>query len=369
MDGCPYTLINDTAFLDRMAESVTRGRVPAAGSIDLTHRCNLRCVHCYAGAARCGDGGANELTTGQWHAIIDDITAAGCLFLLLSGGEPLLRPDFPGIYTHAKLSGLLVTVFTNGTLVSDSVAALFADLPPHGVEVSVYGATAAVYERVTGVAGSYRRCMNGIDRLAAAGVRYGLKTILMTLNAEELTAMRAMADARGVDFRFDPAIFPRLDGDKGPIDLRVDPQLAVACELDDPEALRQWADYYDTMKDCPVLETLYGCGTGQSAFHIDPAGFLQPCLLVDSPRYDLKSGSFMEGWEKVIPAVRQRRAGAGFGCNACPKRVLCGMCPAFFRLENGDEESHSPYLCALGTHRLERILEYRKGEDRHDRQG
>lgn len=362
MDGCPYTLINDTAFLDRMAEAVARGRVPAAGSIDLTHRCNLRCAHCYVGGARHG-GSAHELTTGHWHAIIDDITAAGCLFLLLSGGEPLLRPDFADIYTHAKLSGLLVTVFTNGTLVTDAVAALFADLPPLLVEVSVYGATAAVYERVTGVAGSYRRATDGIDRLAAAGVRYSLKTILMTLNAEELTAMRIMADTRGVDFRFDPAIFPRFDGDKAPVHLRVDPQVAVAHEMADPEALRQWADYYDTMKDCPVLETLYGCGTGQSAFHIDPGGFLQPCLLVDAPRYDLKSGSFTDGWETVIPAVRRRRAGAGFGCNACPKRVLCGMCPAFFRLENGDEESHSEYLCALGAHRLERILEYRKRGD------
>lgn len=363
MDGCRYTLVNDAAFLDHMTRAVTSGRVPASGSIDLTHRCNLRCAHCYVGDARHGCAAAVEMTTDQWLAIVDDITEAGCLFLLISGGEPLLRSDFGDIYTHAKKNGLLVTVFTNGTLVADAVAALFADLPPHGVEVSIYGATAAVYERVTGVTGSYRRCIEGIDRLVAAGVRYSLKTILMTLNAEELTALRTMADARGVDFRFDPAIFPRLDGDKSPVNLRVDPQMAVAREMEDPEALRQWADYYDTMKDCPVLETLYGCGTGQSAFHIDPGGFLQPCLLVDTPRYDLKTGSFMEGWETVIPAVRQRRAGAGFGCNACPKRVLCGMCPAFFRLENGDAEIHSEYLCALGTHRLERILEYRKQGD------
>lgn len=363
MDGCRYTLINDTAFLDHMTRAVTTGRVPVSGSIDLTHRCNLRCAHCYVGDARHGSAPSDELTTGQWHAVIDEITDAGCLFLLISGGEPLLRYDFGDIYTHAKKNGLLVTVFTNGTLVTDAVAALFADLPPHGVEVSIYGATAAIYERVTGVQGSYRRCMEGIDRLAACGVRYRLKTILMTLNAHELPGMKDMAAGQGVDFRFDPAIFPCLGGDKGPLALRVDARTAVDYELEDPEALRQWAAYYDTMKDCPVLDCLYGCGTGQTAFHIDPFGGLQPCLLVNTPRYDLRTGSFRKGWENVIPAIRQRRAGAGFGCNACPKRVLCGMCPAFFRLENGDEESHSEYLCALGSHRLTRILEHRKQGD------
>lgn len=368
MAGCSYTVVNDTAFLDRMAEKVTRGRVPAAGSIDLTHRCNLRCIHCYVGDAR-GNAGGGELGTDQWRRIIDEITDAGCLFLLISGGEPLLRADFPAIYTHAKTNGLLVTVFTNGTLITDALTALFADLPPHGVEVSVYGATAATYDRVTGVPGAFQRTMNGIDRLAGAGVRYSLKTILMTVNAHELAAMKTMAADRGVDFRFDAAIFPRLDGEKSPIALRVPPEDAVAGEMDDLGVLGQWADYYETMKDCPVQDALYGCGTGQTAFHVGPSGGLQPCLLVDTPRYDLTRGTFREGWETVIPEVRRRRASPGFGCNACPKRVLCGMCPAFFRLENGAEQARSEYLCRLGSLRLERILAYTKRGDRHERQG
>ncbi len=360
MDGCRYSLINDPAFLDEMTEKVTAKRVPVAGSIDLTHRCNLRCIHCYLGSARSGESASLELPTDKWHALIDEITSAGCLFLLLSGGEPLLRPDFVDIYTHAKQNGLLVTVFTNGTLLSDALAQRFADLPPHGVEVSIYGATPATYERVTGVSGAFQSTMAGIERLADAGVRYSLKSILMTVNAKELPAMKDFAAARGVDFRFDPAIFPCLNGDRGPLDFRVDARTAVALELDDPEALRQWAAYYGTMKNCPVLDRLYGCGTGQTAFHIDPAGFLQPCLLVDQPRYDLKTGSFETGWREVIPEIRRRSAGDGFGCNACPKRVLCGMCPAFFRLENGAEDIPSDYLCALGAHRLERILQHMK---------
>jgi len=163
------------------------------------------------------------MSTGKVLDIIDEITDAGCLHLLITGGEPLLRDDFPAIYGHAKKRGLLVTIFSNGTLITERVIGMFRELPPHEVEISLYGATAPTYEKITGVPGSYEKCMLGIKLLAENNIKVNLKTILMTLNSHELSEMEKIARGFGARFRFDAAISPCFGGDKTPLKLRVSP--------------------------------------------------------------------------------------------------------------------------------------------------
>jgi MoaA/NifB/PqqE/SkfB family radical SAM enzyme len=203
-------------------------RIPVLGSIDLTARCNLNCLHCYQG----GSGRLeSELSTEEWLSILERVAAAGCLELLVTGGEPLLRGDFEVIYEKAKRLGMLVTVFTNGTLVSPSVLGLFEEFPPLIVEISLYGASDRVYERISGVRGSFRRCLEGIDSLMERGVDVGLKTVLLTKNVRELEEMRGLARDRGLPFRIDAAVFPRLNGDRSPLDYRITAEEAVRSEM------------------------------------------------------------------------------------------------------------------------------------------
>ena len=110
-------------LLDFNAKSA-RLRIPLSGTLDLTHRCNLRCVHCYVGDSHHVERSA-EMDTGKIFSLLDEICEAGCLYLLITGGDPLLRGDFPAIYRYARSKGLLITVFTNGTLISDEVLRLF----------------------------------------------------------------------------------------------------------------------------------------------------------------------------------------------------------------------------------------------------
>ena len=144
-------------YLAEFSSKAERLRIPFSGSIDLTHRCNLDCVHCYLGPRAERRTGAAEMSTGRILSLLDEITDAECLNLLITGGDPLIREDFPVIYSHAKKNGLLVTIFTNGTLLTDRVLDLFVDLPPLEVEISIYGATAPTYEKITRVPGSYER--------------------------------------------------------------------------------------------------------------------------------------------------------------------------------------------------------------------
>lgn len=355
-------------YFSQFLEKSRRLRIPLSGSIEVTHGCNLRCIHCYLGP-RGRRPLEREMPGGRIFSLIDEITDAGCLNLLITGGEPLLRPDFPAIYRHAKERGLLVTVFSNGTLISEEHLQLFADLPPLEIEISLYGSTARTYEEVTRVPGSYARCMRGIKSLLDGGVKVNLKTILMTVNRHELHAMEEIAKAFGVRFRFDAAISPCIDGERTPLALRVSPEEAIEIEFSDSEKVARWKRYFEKAKDHFLTDDLYGCGAGVTGFHIDPKGFLQPCIMTLDVQYDLSNGSFQQGWAEIASRLRERKAGAGFACRGCDKINLCGYCPAFFRLENGAEDARSEYLCRMGEYRHQRIKDDCPEGDDHGGEG
>jgi len=348
--------LTNKEYLEEFNRKVLRMRLPVSGSFELTSQCNLACVHCYLGPGlherdRCG----NEMKTARILSLLDEITEAGCLRFLITGGEPLIRKDFPEIYRHAKTNGLLVTVFTNGTLITERNVGIFEDLPPHTVEISLYGATAETYEKITRVKGSYERCISGIELLLHRRINVQLKTILMSLNRDEFYAMEQMAEGYGVKFRFDAALFPSFNGDKTPLSLRVHPREAVEKEFSDAERTRHWREYFEKAQRYAITDTLYDCGAGTSSFHIDACGRLSPCLMTSGPKYDLAEGGFPDGWEAVSRAIREKKAGTDFACITCHKKSLCGFCPAFFELENGEEHLHSGYLCAIGENRFKKI--------------
>jgi len=331
--------------------------IPVSGSIDLTYRCNLRCIHCYLGKSSCPGQGHRypEMNTRQVLSVIDEITEAGCLFLVMTGGEPLAKEDFTDIYRHAKKNGLIVTVFTNGTLMTDKVLGLFEDLPPRVVEITLYGATASTYESVTGVPGSYERCLNAIRMLLERKIAVGLKTILMTVNRHEFFDIENMAKHFGVKFRFDAAIFPRLDGDPSPLMLRVSPQEAVEKEFAYNDRAQIWKEYFRKSQGQLPNDKLYNCGAGRTGFHISPVGKLQPCVLATDVTFDLSQGDFMTGWYDIVTKIEEKKAGNASACNRCEKRHLCGFCPAFSKLENGEEDRCSEFLCSMGHYRYEQV--------------
>ena len=353
---CQTGYQENIANLKELQHHLIANRVPASGSINLTNRCNLNCVHCYLGPQDCELRSSKaEISTKQWLSIIDQITEAGCLYILLTGGEVLLLPDFDTIYHKCVTNGLLVNVFTNGTLVNGKILSLFENLPPQSVEISLYGATPQTYEAITGIKGSFRKCIHGIESLVSKQIPVKLKTMQLTQNQEEWEAMEQIATSFGVPFRMDPAISPCLDGDHSPLQYRVDPEEAVKADFANPKRAASWVNYFKQIELNPKDEFLYGCGAGLTNFHINPDGTLLPCMMLHEPSYDLTKGSFMDGWTNKIQALRSIKAGKNYQCNRCKLRGLCGSCPGFFELESDSPEIHSKYLCSLAKHRLEEI--------------
>ncbi len=338
----------ESAFM-AFARRVMRARVPISGDIEITRRCNFDCVHCYLGSDKNNpDKTSQELTTEQWITIIDEITEAGCLYLLFTGGEPLLRKDFPDLYAHAKKKGLVVTVFTNGSLINERIIELFQEYPPNCVEVSFYGSTEATYEAITRRSGMMEKALNGIRLLVDAGVQTRMKTVLMSINRHEFDGIREVAENFSIKFRFDGMIFPCLDGSRVPAAYRVSPDEVAEKNLTDSRMVGEWRALAERMAQVPFSDVLYDCGAGTTNFHIDPGGRLKPCLMVSDIWYDLLKGSFMDGWQNRIPAIRKKKIPLEFECKTCENRAYCGYCPAFFRLDTGVETQISEYLCSIG---------------------
>jgi len=367
---CPYIPVTPYGdFSQRVHDKVNGQRIPISGSIELTTRCNLHCVHCYINTpAADPDALARELDTKTLCTVLDQLADEGCLWLLLTGGEPLLRPDFLEIYTYAKRKGFLITIFTNGTALTPRVADHLAEWPPFCVEITIYGRTEATYERVTGVRDSHRQCIDGINELIKRQIPLKLKTMVLTVNKDELWDMKHYAEKLGVEFRFDPVLNVRLDGDRAPAAFRIPPQEVVKFDLADEQRLKGWREFCERFWGPPhAPEYLYQCGAGLTTFHIDPYGFLSACMMARLPRYDLRRGSFHEGWHDFLQEVRTQPGSRQTKCKTCDLISLCGQCPGWAQIEHGDQEAPVEYLCEIAHARAAAFgLKVRKRQNAND---
>ncbi len=338
----------------RRVQTVAAGRrVPVTGSWEVTARCNLRCSFCYlAGAPRAPDARAREVPTEQILRIADQLVEAGCLWLAVTGGEPLVRPDFPEIYRGLAQRGLLLTLCTNGTLVTEALADLLAEMPPLAVEITLYGATAQTYERVTGVAGSFEACHRAIELLLQRSVRLRLKSTVSTVNAHEVGAMTDQARALGVPFRFDAQLNPRLDGGRDPLDQRLSPEQVVQLDLT-PERRKAFAAAFDKCEPRrEPRERLFECCAGLTTFHIDATGHLGGCILVRDPAVDLTRTGFDEGW-RALAGLRRQVWTVDAQCRQCEWLDSCAQCPGWAALEGESPQDVVRYLCNITQRRLQ----------------
>jgi radical SAM protein with 4Fe4S-binding SPASM domain len=252
---------------------------------------------------------------------------------------------------------MLATLFTNGTMLTPRLADLLGEYPPHLVEITLYGATQATYERVTGVQGSYARCMRGIDLLLDRGLRLNLKSVVLRANQHEMEEMRAIAERLDVPFRFDGVLWPRLDGGQEALRQRLSPAEVVALDREYPERQQEYADLARKFSSDPVrAERVYACGAGQHSFHVDCAGRLSVCMMTRQPAYDLLSGSFQEGWEGALAAELSKTRSLDTPCRTCTANSLCAQCPGWSRAVHGDDETPVEYICEIGRLRAAQAI-------------
>ena len=326
-------------------------RVPAEISIEMTHRCPLECQHCYNNLPMSDENARKQELTFEEHIrLLDELVDLGCLWLLYTGGEIFARKDFLDIYTEAKKRGFLITLFTNGTMITPRVADHLVKYPPFSIEITMYGATKETYENIDADSRILRplharNCLaDGTRAAAEAENRSHLDQCPRSLRNEALAEQEL-----GVEFKFDPLVNPRTDCSQSPLAVRLSPEEAVALEFQD--AVRR-AEYLkivklELAKNAPSSTKRYTCGGGHNGCAIDPNGNMTICVLSHREGYNLRSGNFQQGWEGPLKEIRETNVVRKTICTDCRIRTLCSMCAANGELESGDAETPVDFLCQV----------------------
>ncbi len=315
--------------------------------MDLTARCNNSCRHCYINLP-VDDPTARkrELTFGQVKQIIDQSVSLGALWVLISGGEPLLRNDFIDIYLYMKKKGLLVSLFTNASLITPNHVKLFKRYPPRDIEITVYGVSSGTHRQVT-QSSTFDDTMNGIDLLLSEKIPITLKSTIIQSNVDEFDEISAFCRQKTLQpFRFDPFLQLRLDRNstrnKEIKKERLTPQQVAAIEHNDPDR------YFALAKKCSRLNRsdipdeipgLFTCQAGINSCSIGYDGTFRLCSSLNHSAtiLDLKAHPLKYAWEVFTPNLLEPTPPeTGWPeCMTCNIRELCTWCPAHADLETG----------------------------------
>ncbi len=204
-------------LVEEMSAKALKLGIPLSVQMDLTYRCNERCIHCYLDHEDHG-----EMTTSEIKSVLDQLAEAGVFFLTLSGGEILMRRDFFEILEHAKMRLFCVKLKTNAVLIREKEADRIRDLGVESIQISIYSHRPEVHDGITKMPGSLKRSIQAIRFLRSKGLRVTIANVLMLQNLHDYPGVRALAAELGVEVTIDPTITPKMDGDRAILDLNMD---------------------------------------------------------------------------------------------------------------------------------------------------
>lgn len=341
------------SLINTLLHKATLTLSPIAGTFELTARCNLSCRMCYIHNAACdGSLQESELTATQWIELADQAAASGTLILLLTGGEPMLRPDFPQIYRACAERGFLITVNTNGTLLTPELLALFREHPPLRLNVSLYGMSERVYADLCGNGAMFARVTEHLRALHEAGIPLQINFTATRLNQAELPAVKAFADSLGATLHYTAYSFPHVrtatpSADDLPRFSAEEAAEATAqyARLTQPES--RLAAYGTELPprndDCGESFDGVRCRAGRASYWITYDGDMLPCGMLPTIRHSAVRLGLADAWSKTGEAFSRVKMPSG--CVACPDYERCEVCPAICHAENGRFDAVPEYIC------------------------
>lgn len=344
------------AFLLRRA---AKTGMPITGSFELTPLCNLNCKMCYVRMNRTEQEEISRLQTAEeWTALAEKLRDAGTLFLLLTGGEPLLYPAFRAVYLAVRKRGMIVTVNTNGTLLNEDWAAFFAKNPPRRVNVTLYGASGETYKSLCGDETGYAKAMRGIRLLQAHGVPVKVGVSVVRQNRHDLETLFQITKERNLELEPDTYM---MSTESGQHEARLSPEEAAAASLAATRiklgtvGFHEYAQRTVQALESAVPETEAGmrCLAGRCSFAVGWRGDLRPCVMLGALSVPIEHNDVQAAWRAVrekSAALKQNEA-----CVVCKLRPLCRACPASSLREGGAFGTVPSYVCAY-TKALYRLL-------------
>lgn len=349
------------------SKAAARG-IPLSGSFELTSRCNLDCRMCYI-HKRENDAKVirKEKTAQQWLALAKECQQAGMLMLLLTGGEPFVRPDFREIYEGCRKLGLMVSINSNGTLIDEDTIAFLTSNPPDRINISLYGASKETYQKLCGDAAAYDRVVRAISGLKKAGIPIKLNFGATPYNAHDMEAVFVFAKEHELSVQATSYMFPpvracelgcyqadRLSAEEAAT-LRFElARLSLTEDELRDRLTRQLAGQVvsDGGDECqePGSEKIR-CRAGSSTFWVTWDWQMRPCGMMTVPSEEITRQGFAQAWTKIHAS--RERIPVPTRCGQCDMKHVCGQCAAKCFAETGEYSVVPDYLCEMTRTYLE----------------
>ena len=320
-----------SGLLEEMTDRALARNIPLSVQLDLTYRCNERCVHCYLDHQDHG-----EMTTAEIKHLLDEMADAGVFILTLSGGEIFLRKDFFQILEYARLERqFCVKLKTNAIMIREKEAAKIRDIGVESIQISIYSHRPEVHDAITLVPGSLHRSLDAGRFLKSQGLRVIFANVLMIQNLEDYQGVRALANKMGVECTLDPTITPMMDGDRSILKLGVN-QDALR------QVFRDQALVGDVEEFCAIAApadenglSALPCSAGHTTCYVSPYGDVFPCVQFPLPTGNVRKQRFIDIWRHSdrMQEVRSIRLKDLTTCSSCSHVGSCTRCPGLAFME------------------------------------
>lgn len=338
--------------------------IPLSGTFELSPICNFCCRMCYVRKTLQDVHNSQRpmLTMEQWLEIAHEAREQGMLYLLLTGGEPLLWPDFWKLYEQLIQMGFLVSINTNGSLIDDIAIERFCKLPPTRINITLYGASDETYESLCRAKGVFSKVDHAITELRKNKIAVKLNGSLTPQNIGDLRACAVYAESKGLIYDTVTYMFPPLRRDSSMIGKndRFTPEDAARYSLESWR-VRFGEDFYhrriqaiaDGVIPPPGLDEncvdpmdgKIRCRAGKASFWITWDGWMTPCGMMPEPRIEIVGRTFKEVWNELIKVSDNLRLSKT--CTECSNRQICHSCAAMAMAETGVTTGIPRYLCEM----------------------
>ena len=322
------------------------------------------------------------LTVDEWTKIAKECKDKGTLFILLTGGEPLMYPKFKELYKSISQLGIVLTINTNGTLINNEIIDLWKEYPPRRVNISLYGSSNETYKRLCNNPKGFDQTLSAIKKCVEAKIQVKVNYTINAQNYDDLDKVIKITEELNVPISTPTYMFPPVRKENVDYDYeqyRLSPQKASVIQakiikkaiVDGLETINSICNNLDEIdkKKCNNRNVDvpggFLCTAGVSSFWINWKGILTSCGMVTNPSSDLKVMTFSEGWDNILQG--SKKILTSNKCFNCEYRKFCINCAASSYAETGKTDQIVKWHCELNEKyekELRNIVEEYKDENK-----
>ena len=341
---------------NQLFQQATQHTQPINGSLELLPLCNMNCDMCYVRLTREEMESKGRLrTVDEWLDVAHQMKKAGTLFLLLTGGEPLLYPGFKELYVELKKMGMILTINTNGTLMNEEWAEFFGKYKPRRINITLYGTDDRAYEELCHYPGGFQKTVDGIRRLREKGVDVKISVSLTKENQNEIEKFYEIGKKLDAPVHTDIYMLPATRERNKPYNeqARMSPKDMALAHMKLLEKQLEYPEFIQSIVNTIVEVDRFvpgeekpgcmSCYAGRCSYTINWQGEMRPCVILSEPAISVFDVGFKAAWKYMVEEVDKIRTASK--CTVCSKKSFCQTCAASALCEEGSYDRVPQYLC------------------------